>query len=126
MHKILDQTEPKRLRDLGCEVFIPRCLSSIADQLASLNWATTLETTLPRDVFDKLATTKVFHEKLDESVQSILNEYLGSVVLTINPMWLKAILERYSSLVICRLHGHSDSLLVEVRNRGLTPRVVGG
>ena len=125
MHKILVQTELKRLRELGYEVFNPPYLSNIADQSANLNWDSTQETTLPRDVFDKLATTNFFYEKVDESVQGILNEYFGSVVVTINPMWLETILDGYVGRVIYRVYGQSHSLSVEVRNRGLTPKIVG-
>ncbi len=125
MHKILVQTELKRLRALGYEVFNPPYLSNIADQSANLNWDSTQETTLPKDVFDKLASTNFFYEKVDASVQNILNEYFGSVVVTINPMWLETILEGYLGRVVYRVYGQSHSLSVEVKNRGLTPKVVG-
>lgn len=115
MHKVLMQTELPRLRELGFEVFNPPYLSEVVDQSATLDWDSNQESTLPKDVFDKLSKTRFFYNSHSEETAEILNEYFDAVVVTINPDWLKEMLAVYEGPLIFRTFGQpyslSDSLI---------------
>lgn len=100
MHKVLMQTELPRLRELGFEVFNPPYLSEVVDQSATLDWDSNQESTLPKDVFDKLSKTRFFYNSHSEETAEILNEYFDAVVVTINPDWLKEMLAVYEGPLI--------------------------
>lgn len=125
MHKILVRTELVRLRDLGYEVFNPRYLSNIVDQSAELDWDENQETTLPKDVFNKLARTNFFYASLDEDIFSILNEYFDAVIVTIAPIWLEPIVKGYHGKIIYRVYGQSHSITNEFVNRDMRRYIEG-
>jgi glycosyltransferase involved in cell wall biosynthesis len=125
MHKILVQTELKRLRNLGYEVFYPPYLSNVVDQSADLNWDASQETTLPREMFLKLAETNFFYASISDEIYRILNEYFSTVIVTIAPPWLETIMRGFNGKVIYRVYGQTHSQSVEVKNRGLMHKVSG-
>lgn len=110
MHKILVETELKRLRILGYEVFTPPYLSSIVDQSAVLDWEAPSDSTLPQEAISILAKTNFFYEAIPAAAAEILNQYFGTVIVTINPDWLKNILEVYHGKLIYRVYGQPYSL----------------
>ncbi len=110
MHKILVETELKRLRILGYEVFNPPYLSSIIDQSAVLDWEPPSDSTLPQEAISILAKTNFFYEAIPAAAAEILNQYFGTVIVTINPDWLKNILEVYHGKLIYRVYGQPYSL----------------
>lgn len=110
MHKILVETELKRLRILGYEVFNPPYLSSIVDQSAVLDWEPPSDSTLPQEAISILAKTNFFYEAIPAAAAEILNQYFGTVIVTINPDWLKNILEVYHGKLIYRVYGQPYSL----------------
>jgi len=113
MHKILVRTELERLRDLGYEVFNPKYLSEIIDQSAELNWNEKQETTLPQEIFAKLARTNFFYASPDDEVLEILNVYFDAVIVTIAPIWLEPIIKRYRRRLIYRVYGQAHSITSE-------------
>lgn len=106
MHKILVQTELPRLRELGYEVFNPPYLSSIKDQSACLDWNANQITTLPKEIFHKLANYNFFYNVITPEMSKILNAYFDTVILTIEPLWLVEILKTFKGKIIYRLYGH--------------------
>ena len=69
MHKILVQTELKRLRTLGYEVFNPPYLSPIIDQSAMLNWRVPSDSTLPPEIIAILAKTNFFYIAISPTIR---------------------------------------------------------
>lgn len=110
MHKILVQTELPRLRQLGYEVFVPPYLSPIQDQSASLTWDSNQFTTLPKEIFDKLATYNFFYNAISDEMADVLNTYFDTVIVTIEPLWLVEILKTFKGRIIYRLYGYYTRL----------------
>jgi glycosyltransferase involved in cell wall biosynthesis len=110
MHKILVQTELKRLRTLGYEVFNPPYLSPIIDQSAMLNWRVPSDSTLPPEIIAILAKTNFFYSAISPAIGEILNQYFGTVIVTINPNWLESILKVYHGKLIYRVYGQPYNL----------------
>ncbi|MFM2322833.1 MAG: glycosyltransferase [Pseudomonadota bacterium] len=110
MHKILVETELKRLRILGYEVFNPPYLSSIIDQSAALDWKPPSDSTLPQEAIAILAKTNFFYAAIPPAAAEILNQYFGAVIVTINPEWLKNILKVYHGKLIYRVYGQPYNL----------------
>ncbi len=106
MHKILVQTELPRLRQLGYEVFNPPYLSSRQDQSACLQWDSNQVTTLPKEIFEKLANYNFFYNAITPEITDILNTYFDTVILTIEPLWLIEMLKNFKGKIIYRLYGH--------------------
>lgn len=119
MHKILVRTELARLRDLGYEVFNPKYLSDIVDQSAELSWDENQETTLPKEVFYRLANTNFFYASLDEEIYSILNQYFNTIIVTIAPIWLEPIVKGYRGQIIYRVYGQAYSITNEFMIRNM-------
>ncbi len=105
MHKVLVQTELKRLEILGYEVFNPPYLSPVVDQSAVLDWKPPPNSTLPQEIITILAKTNFFYVAISPEIGEILNHYFGTVIVTINPQWLKNILEVYHGKLIYRVYG---------------------
>jgi len=118
MHKVLMQTELPRLRMLGYEVFNPPYLSDIDDQSANREWAPPLDTTLPLEVFKKLAATQFFYKPIPQDVAELLNIYFDAVIITINPDWLLEFLKVYHGPLIYRVYGQPYSLSLDLLNSG--------
>jgi FkbM family methyltransferase len=125
MHKILVRTELVRLRELGYEVFNPKYLSEIVDQSAELDWDGNQQTSLPGDIFNKLASTNFFYTALDAEIYSILNEYFDAVIVTIAPIWLEPIVKGYRGKIIYRVYGQAHSLTNEFLIRDMRRFVEG-
>jgi hypothetical protein len=107
MHKILVRTELVQLRKLGYEVFNPPYLSSVRDQSAHLDWDKNQPTTLPKEVFDKLANYNFFYNHISEEISGLLNAYFDAVIVTIHPDWLLRILKSYQGKLIYRTYGQT-------------------
>ena len=105
MHKLLVTTELKRLKMLGYEVFNPPYLSAIIDQSAVYSWTPPSDSTLPQEAIAILSKTNFFYSTIPQASAEILNHYFGTVIVTINPDWLKKILEIYHGRVIYRTYG---------------------
>src|SRR3546814_18198461 len=103
MHKVLPQTELPRLRLLGFEVYNPPYLSSVEDQSAVLDWMAS-PTTLPQEVHRKLSGVNFFYRPIPEEIAEILNEYFDAVIVTINPTWLKHVMDAYKGPVVYRVY----------------------
>jgi glycosyltransferase involved in cell wall biosynthesis len=110
MHKVLVETELKRLRILGYEVFNPPYLSSIVDQSAVLDWKPPSNSTLPQEIIAVLAKTNFFYDAISPEIGEILNQYFGTVIVTINLNWLKNILRVYHGKLIYRVYGQPYAL----------------
>ncbi len=110
MHKILVKTELPRIRQLGFEVFNPPYLSDRKDQSACLDWDLNQATTLPKDIFDKLANYNFFYNVITPEMADILNAYFDTVILTIEPLWLIEMLKVFKGKIIYRLYGHTSVL----------------
>jgi glycosyltransferase involved in cell wall biosynthesis len=124
MHKILSQTELPRLRSLGFEVFNPPYLSDIYDQSANYQWTSPEGSTLPAEALAILSTTNFFYEEIPPVAAEILNTYFETVIVTINPQWLKNILAVYQGRVIYRTYGQPHSLSHELLNNGAFRSIV--
>jgi len=110
MHVVLTKTELPRLRQLGYEVFNPPYNSDVYDQSANMNWNAEQPTTLPKVVFNALRSYNFFYNKISPDVADILNEYFGTVIVTINPDWLAAVMKVYHGRIIYRTYGQPYSL----------------
>jgi glycosyltransferase involved in cell wall biosynthesis len=110
MHKLLVTTELKRLKMLGYEVFNPHYLSSIIDQSAVCSWTPPSDSTLPQEAIAILSKTNFFYSTIPKAAVEILNHYFGTVIVTINPDWLKTILKIYHGRVIYRTYGQTYRL----------------
>ncbi len=108
-HKLLINTELKRLRTLGYEVFNPPYLSSVVDQSAMLDWKSP-SSTLPQEIIAILAKTNFFYDAISAEVGEILNQYFATVIVTINPSWLINILKVYHGKLIYRVYGQHYNL----------------
>lgn len=117
MHKVLTQTELPRLRQLGFEVYNPPYLSDIEDQSAVREWAAS-PTSLPEEVYLKLNATNFFYQPISGEIAEILNEYFDAVIVTINPSWLKHLMNAYKGPVIFRTYGQPSSLSQELIRNG--------
>jgi hypothetical protein len=105
-HKILIKTEVPRLRSLGFEVFRPPYREkSSQHQSASTEWEPDQPTTLPREVFDKLAAYDFFYNNISPEVASLVNEHFDAVIVTSDPGWLIEVLKVYRKKVIFRTYG---------------------
>lgn len=116
MHKVLTATELPRLRQLGYEVFNPPYLSSIYDQSAQAVWEHDQFTTLPREDFEELSRYNFFYNSITPRIAELLNEYFGTLVLTISPHWLKSMLEGFHGRVLYRVYGQPGTLCDTLRN----------
>ena len=110
MHKLLVNTELKRLRMLGYEVFNPPYLSSVIDQSAVLKWELHPGSTLPAEAIAILSTTNFFYDPIPPEAAVILNQYFEIAIITIDPNWLKNFLKVYHGKVIYRAYGQPYSL----------------
>jgi glycosyltransferase involved in cell wall biosynthesis len=124
MHKILVQTELPRLRMLGYEVFNPRYISPIAHPSAELSWDVGQQTTLPQDVFERLASYDFFYNQIDPGIAELLNTYFETVIVTIHPHWLAEFLKVYRGRLIYRVYGQGWNLSQELTDRGALPKIV--
>lgn len=116
MHELLTRTELPRLRQLGYEVFNPPYLSEIVDQSAQSNWESNFHTTLPDDVFAKLANTNFYYSEIDEEIAELLNEYFDVGIVTITPHWLAPFARAFRGRIIYRTYGQHGVLSEEILN----------
>ncbi len=123
MHKVLVRTELPRLRQLGYEVFNPPYLSSVYDQSAMMEWDGQQESTLPKEAFDVLRETAFFYKPIPKRAADILNEYFGTVIVTINPDWLRAVCRCYHGRIIYCVYGQSWQISNNLQQRGLISRI---
>ncbi len=123
MHIVLTRTELPRLRQMGYEVFNPPYRSMIYDQSADLDWDVAQPTTLPKEVFDLLARTDFFYKPIPRNVADVLNEYFGTVIVTINPDWLNEVLKVYRGRVIYRIYGQLFSICDSIFDRELLDNI---
>ncbi len=110
MHVVLTKTELPRLRSLGYEVFNPPYLADVYDQSAVMDWDRSQRSTLPPEVFDELSKYNFFYNRISPRVAQLLNEYFGTVIVTISPTWLETMLEAYRGRIIYRVYGQPGSL----------------
>ena len=110
MHVVLTKTELPRLRELGYEVFNPPYLADVYDQSASTQWDQHQPTTLPPEVFRELSAYNFFYNRITPRIAELLNEYFGTVIVTISPNWLQSILEVFHGRVIYRVYGQPGLL----------------
>ena len=110
MHVVLTRTELPRLRGMGYEVFNPPYNSPVYDQSANLDWDREQATTLPREVFSELASYNFFYNAISPRIAELLNEHFGTVIVTINPDWLKDTLAAYNGRIIYRTYGQVGTL----------------
>lgn len=121
-HKILVRTELPRLRALGYEVFNPPYLSNVLDQSVQYAWDADQETTLPRDVFEKLSRYSFFYNSISEEIAEILNAYFDAVVVTIAAGWATEVARVFPGTIIFRSYGQTARLsdnFNQVGGRGL-------
>lgn len=124
MHKILVETELKRLRLLGFEVFNPPYLSHIADQSAKYDWDENQDSSLPLDVFNLLSATNFFYvDHLSETVTDILNTYFDIIIVTISPSWLAPVLESFNGKIIYSVYGQAHSISDELIRLGVKKKI---
>ena len=119
MHKVLRTTELPQLRAMGYEVFSPAYISPVYDQSADRSVDATQHTTLPLDIFQKLLAHDFFYTKVPSHIAEILNEYFDCVIVTINPDWLRSIIEVFPKQVIYRVYGQPYSLSAYIRDTAL-------
>ena len=105
MHVVLTKTELPHLRKLGFEVFNPPYHSNIYDQSANISWDKEQSSSLPPEVFKELSEYNFFYNRISPRIAEILNEYFGTVIVTINPDWLQEILKVYHGKLIYRVYG---------------------
>lgn len=110
MHVVLTKTELPRLRELGFEVFNPPYNSKVYDQSANRNWDADQPTSLPRSVFKELSEYNFFYNRISSRIATLLNEYFGTIIVTINPDWLEQILKVYNGRIIYRIYGQPYSI----------------
>jgi glycosyltransferase involved in cell wall biosynthesis len=120
MHKILVRTELERLRMLGLEVFNPPYLSTITDQSAELDWNNHQHSTLPMSVLRELSSTNFFYNDASSNIADILSSYFDAVVVTINPTWLRTILQSYQGPIIFRTYGQAFNISRECDNLAIS------
>ncbi|MBD9356067.1 glycosyltransferase [Methylomonas albis] len=104
MHKVLVETEFPMLKKMGYEVFRPPYLSNIQDQSVSDKWEVG-DTTLPRNVLNKLCRYNFFYNSISHEIGEILNTYFDVVIVTIHPDWLLSVLKVFSGTVLYRCYG---------------------
>ena len=109
-HHLLVNTELARLRQLGYEVFNPPYLSNVLDQSAVTSWDRGQHTTLPPDVFERLASYNLFYSTIDHDIGDILNEYFDAVIVTIVARWVMEILRVFNGPVLFRSYGQTSLL----------------
>ncbi|POR40036.1 glycosyltransferase [Methylobacterium sp. V23] len=119
MHKVLTKTELPALREMGYEVFAPPYLSDIVDQSAVVLVPERELSTLPADIFAKLALYNFYYNLVNDEISEILNEYFDCVIVTINPDWLGEILKKYRGKVIYRTYGQPYSLSKHLENNNV-------
>ena len=117
MHKILTQTEYIALQEMGYEVFRPPYLSSVVDQSAAEHWDAG-NTTLPADALAKLSSYNFFYHSISPELAGILNEFFGTILVTINPDWLKSVLEVYHGKIIYRCYGQLGPVSISLKHNG--------
>src|SRR5205823_5769956 len=101
-HQLLVNTELARLRQLGYEVFNPPYLSHVLDQSALTSWNRGQPSTLPPDVFERLASYNFFYNTLDPEIADILNDYFDAVIVTIVARWVMEILRVFRGPILFR------------------------
>jgi hypothetical protein len=117
-HKLLVNTELARLRQLGYEVFNPPYLSHILDQSAVTTWDRDQYSTLPPDVFERLAAYNFFYNSIDPEIAEILNAYFDAVIVTIVARWVTEILRVFAGPVLFRSYGQTSLLSNDLTNAG--------
>jgi glycosyltransferase involved in cell wall biosynthesis len=110
MHAVLTKTELPRLRSLGYEVYNPPYNSKVYDQSANMDWDKDQHTTLAKEIFNELSCYNFFYNPISPRIAEILNEYFGTVIVTINPDWLTEILRVYKGRLIYRVYGQIGTL----------------
>jgi glycosyltransferase involved in cell wall biosynthesis len=110
MHIVLTKTELPRLRELGFEVFNPPYNSNVYDQSANQKWEADQPTSLPKAVFKELSEYNFFYNRISSRIARLLNEYFGTIIVTINPDWLEEILKVYHGRIIYRIYGQPYSV----------------
>jgi hypothetical protein len=110
MHVVLTKTELPRLRALGYEVFNPPYLADVYDQSAVIQWDRNQQSTLPPEVFAELSQYNFFYNRITPRIAELLNEYFGTVIVTISPSWLESVLEVYKGRIIYRVYGQPGTL----------------
>ena len=124
-HKVLMQTELKRLRELGYETFNPPYLSKIKDQSAVLEWDEHQPTTLPPQIFKKLSRCNFFYNKIPKAIADILNKYFDVVIVTISPLWLRDFVESFNGKIIYRTYGQHYLVSDEIAKYGISTKLIG-
>jgi len=124
MHKVLKPTELRRLRELGYEVFNPAYISPVYDQSADLRIDYDQPTTLPLEVFETLLAYDFFYRPIEDHIAEIIRDYFDVVIVTINSMWLKHLLEVFEGPVIYRVYGQHFSLSESLIEVGLWEHVM--
>jgi hypothetical protein len=119
MHVVLVKTELPRLRELGYEVFNPPYLTDVYDQSAVVDWDRNQASTLPPEVFQKLSRYNFFYNSISPEMAELLDEYFGTVVVTISPGWLQSVLDSYHGRVIYRVYGQPGTLSEAIWNMKL-------
>lgn len=122
-HKLLVKTELARLRSLGYEVFNTPYNTPVPDQSANRNWDSNQKTTLPKDVFDKLAHYNFFYNSVSDDIGHILNTYFDAVVVTIHPWWLSEIMRVYTGKILYRTYGQNEILSAELTHYEAITRI---
>ena len=112
MHRLLVQTELPQLRELGFEVFCPAYryqpfLGRAQDQSAQYGFDVDQPTTLPPQVFAKLASFNFFYNRIPQGIAELLNSYFDAVIVTINADWLGEFLRAFRGKVIFRTYGET-------------------
>jgi hypothetical protein len=110
MHVVLTKTELPRLRALGYEVFNPPYLAEEYDQSAVTDWDRGQPTTLPSEVFCELSQYNFFYNRISPRIAELLNEYFGTVIVTISPYWLQSMLDAFRGRIIYRTFGQPGTL----------------
>src|SRR3546814_7925853 len=74
--------------------------------------------TLPQEVQPKRPGVNFFYRPIPEESAEILNGYLDAVIVTINPTWLKHVMDAYKGPVVYRVYGQPSSLSQELASNG--------
>lgn len=114
-HKVLLQTEVRRLRELGFEVFNPPYLSPVDDQSAQQAWDADQFSTLPREVFLELARYNFFYTPITPRIAEILNAYFDAVIVTIVARWAIEVVRVFHGTVVFRTYGQTSLLSSDLR-----------
>ncbi|WP_157084618.1 hypothetical protein [Sphingomonas pituitosa] len=118
-HKILVKTELKLLRELGYEVFVPTYLSNVDDQSAVTQRDSGGDTTLPKDVFEKLSDYNFFYNSIDQEIIEILNTYFDAAIVTILARWCSEFARVFEGTILFRAYGQTSLLSDDFARLGM-------